>query len=105
MPNDFLPYFAHKRRNTAVWACLVLGCHLALRSGTQGFTGATVGQVGGESGASSEPSYFLIYTFPLSLRHLPLTAVQQVIAVAGLAVVSVLQHLYIAFDVDEPLGP
>ena len=35
-----LRYLGNKRRNTAVWGCLVLGCHLAVRSGTQGFTGA-----------------------------------------------------------------
>ena len=81
-----------------------LGCHLAVRSGTQGFTGAMAGYLGGRSGASSEPSRLLIHTFPLSLRQLPLAAIQQVVAVAGLAVAAVLQHLRVAFDVDEPLG-
>lgn len=99
-----LPYFGHKRLNTAFGACLVLGCHPALRSGTQGFTGATAGYLGGESGASSGPSRLLIHTFPLSLRHLPLAAIQQVVAVAGLAVVAVFQHLHVAFDVDKTFG-
>ena len=99
-----LRYFGNKRRNTAVWGCLVLGCHLAVRSGTQGFTGAMAGYLGGRSGASSGPSRLLIHTFPLSLRRLPLAAIQQVVAVAGLAVATILQHLYVAFDVDEPLG-
>ena len=46
----------------------------------------------------------MIHTFPLSLGYLPLAAIQQVVAVAGLAVAAVLQHLHIAFDVDEPYG-
>jgi len=99
-----LRYLGNKRRNTAVWGCLVLGCHLAVRSGTQGFTGAMAGYLSGKSGASSEPSRLLIHTFPLSLRRLPLAAIQQVVAVAGLAVAAVLQHLRVTFDVDEPLG-
>lgn len=99
-----LPYFGHKRLNTAFWARLVLGCHLPPRSGTRGLTEATVGYLGGESRASSGPSRLLIHTFPLSLRRLPLAAIKQVVAVAGLAVAAVLQHLRVTFDVDEPLG-
>ena len=62
------------------------------------------GYLGGRSGASSEPNCLLIHTFPLSLRRLPLAAIQQVVAVAGLAVAAVLQHLHIAFDIDESFG-
>ena len=82
----------------------MLGCHLAVRSGTQGFTGAMAGYLSGKSGASSEPCCLLIHTFPLSLRRLPFAAIQQVVAVAGLAVAAVLQHLHIAFDIDESFG-
>jgi len=46
-----------------------------------------------------------IHTFPLSLRELPLTAVQQVVAIAGLAMIAVLQHLHVAFDIDEAFVP
>ena len=92
----------HNWLNTAFWGWLVSGCYPALESGTQGFTRATVGYWGGEAGVTSEPhTAVLIYTFPLSLRKLPFAAVQQVVAVAGLAVVSVPQHLHIALDVDE----
>lgn len=77
----------------------------ALENGTQGFTRATVGIGTGEAGVTSEPhAAVLIYTFPPSLGKLPFAAVQQVVAVAGLAVFSVPQHLHIALDVDESFG-
>ena len=75
-----------------------------MRSGTQGFTGAMAGYLSGRSGVSSEPCRLLIHTFPLSLRRLPLAAIKQVVAVAGLTMTAVLQHLHIAFDVDKPFG-
>ena len=62
------------------------------------------GYLSGKSGASSEPCRLLIHTFPLSLRRLPLAAIKQVVAVAGLALATVLQHLRVTFDVDEPFG-
>ena len=81
------------------------GCYPALEGGTQGFTRATVGYWGGEAGVTSEPhAAVLIYTCPPSLGKLPFAAVQQGVAVAGLAVVSVPQHLHIALDIDESLG-
>ena len=72
--------------------------HTGLHTGSGGVWG-------GEAGVPSEPhAAVLIYTFPPSLGKLPFAAVQQVVAVAGLAVVSVLQHLHIALDVDESFG-
>ena len=83
----------------------MLECYSASESGTRGFTRAAVGYRGGEAGVPSEShAAVLIYTFPLSLGKLPFTAVQQIVAVAGLAVCPILQHLHIAFDVDESFG-
>lgn len=96
---------SHKRLNTAFWGWLVSGCYPALESGTQGFTRATVGY--GAVRSEYPPNLtaaVLIYTFPPSLGKLPFATVQQVVAVAGLAMFSVLQHLNIAFDVNESFG-
>jgi len=50
------------------------------------------------------PTAVFIHTFPLLLGRLPLAAVRQIVAVAGLAVTAILQHLHIALDVDEAPG-
>ena len=104
LPNDRPSLLRSQTPQHGVLGSSGVGCHLPPRSGTRGLTGATVGYLGGRSGASSEPNCLLIHTFPLSLRRLPLAAIQQVVAVAGLAVAAVLQYLQVAFDVDEPLG-
>ena len=95
----------HKRLNTAFWGWLVPGATLLRKAAHRASHGQRwgIGAVRPESPPDLTPP-LLIYTFPLSLGKLPFTAVQQIVAVAGLAVCSVLQHLHTAFNVDESFG-